>query len=46
MLLRAAKFLGVAPWELAERPALWTALALAAESAEADAEAQRRKKRK
>lgn len=45
MLLRAAKYLGVPPWELAERPALWQAWALAAEGAEADATEQRRKRK-
>lgn len=35
--LRAAKYLGVAPWDLAERPVWWQEIALAAEAAEADA---------
>jgi hypothetical protein len=42
-LLRAAKYLGVAPWDLAERPAHWMHLALAAESAELGASEQRAK---
>lgn len=33
-LLRAARYLGVPPWELAERPVGWQQVALAAEGAE------------
>jgi len=33
-LIRAARYLGVAPWALLERGAMWTSLALAAERAE------------
>jgi hypothetical protein len=33
-LLRAARYLGVAPWDLAERPAVWMFRALVAERAE------------
>jgi hypothetical protein len=36
--IRAARALGVAPWDLAERPAIWQEWGLAAESAEAKAE--------
>jgi hypothetical protein len=42
-LIRAAKYLGVAPWDLAERPAHWMHLALAAEGAELGASEQRAK---
>lgn len=38
--LRAAKYLGVPPWDLLEKPKAWVALALDAESAEAYAEEQ------
>lgn len=31
VLIRAAKYLGVAPWELAEKPIAWMNWALAAE---------------
>ena len=37
-LVRAAKYLGVAPWELAERPSWWQEVALVAEAAEAEAQ--------
>lgn len=33
-LLRAARYLGVAPWVLAAQPAVWVSWALAAEGAE------------
>lgn len=33
-LLRAARYLGVAPWELAAQPVIWARWAWAAESAE------------
>jgi hypothetical protein len=33
-LLRAARYLGVPPWELAKRPMGWTQMALTAEKAE------------
>lgn len=36
-LLRAAKYLGVAPWDLANQPILWQQVALVAEAAEAEA---------
>jgi hypothetical protein len=39
-LLRAAKYLGVAPWELAERPVYWEQMAHVAENAEAGAREQ------
>lgn len=39
-LVRASKYLGVAPWELSERPVYWREIALAAENAEASIEAQ------
>jgi hypothetical protein len=44
LLIRAAKYLGVAPWELAGRPAIWRDWALAAESAESAAEVERSKR--
>lgn len=34
VLLRAARYLGVAPWALAEQPVTWREFALAAERAE------------
>ena len=34
-LLQAARYLRVAPWDLAEKPIWWTRIALAAMSAEA-----------
>lgn len=37
LLLRAARYLGVAPWELADQPVVWARWAWAAESAEATA---------
>jgi hypothetical protein len=41
--MRAAKYLGVAPWDLLQQPAIWLVWALRAERAEADAaEDQRR----
>ena len=44
-LLRAARYLGVAPWDLAQQPVVWTHWALAAESSEALAQ-QNQAKRK
>lgn len=41
-LVRAARYYGVAPWELADRSVYWQELALMAESAEAEAEQSRR----
>ncbi len=40
LLIRAARYLGVAPWDLAERSVVWRDWALIAESAEAEAEAE------
>lgn len=37
-LLRAARYLGVAPWELMERPAIWMDWALIAEAATNEAQ--------
>jgi hypothetical protein len=45
-LLRAAKYLGVPPWELLQQPACWYDWALLAESAEVDAQDARRKQTK
>ena len=42
--IRAARYLGVAPWELSEQPVFWRAAALAAESAENDAREQLNRK--
>ena len=33
-LIRAARYLGVAPWELLNQPRVWTEWALTAEAAE------------
>lgn len=38
-LIRAAKYLGVAPWDLAERPLTWVNMAEHAQDAEAHARA-------
>ena len=38
-LIRAARYLGVAPWELLEQQSAWMEYALMAESAEREAEA-------
>lgn len=38
-LVRAARYLGVAPWELLEQPSAWMDFALIAESAENEAQA-------
>jgi len=40
LLIRAARYLGVAPWDLARQPVVWRDWALIAESAEAEAEAE------
>lgn len=45
-VLRAAKYLGVAPWQLLEQPVIWMDWALAAESAEIDAQNQLMQKAK
>lgn len=44
-LLKAAKYLGVAPWDLAKQPMWWTEIALAARGAEAYASAQQAKRK-
>lgn len=41
LLLRAARYLGVPPWELAEQSTVWQNYALVMESAEAKADAFR-----
>lgn len=41
--LKAAKYLGVPPWDLLERPVWWQEVALAAEAAEHAAETHRGK---
>lgn len=43
-LIRAAIYLGVAPWDLAERPLTWVHMAEAAQDAEAHARAIHEKK--
>ena len=43
LVVRAARYLGVEPWELAKRPMIWTNWALAAENAENKAEHERNK---
>jgi len=40
MLIRAAKYLGVPPWELLDRPVAWREFAIAAENAEMKAQAK------
>jgi hypothetical protein len=40
VLIRAAKYLGVAPWDLLNQPGIWTSWAITAQNAEADAEAE------
>jgi hypothetical protein len=43
--IQAAKYLGVPPWDLADRPMAWQEWAVAARNAEAAAEADNRKQR-
>ena len=43
-MIRAARYLGVAPWELSRQPVTWRDWALTAESAENQAEAERLKR--
>lgn len=42
-LLKAAVYLKVPPWELAERPIHWVTMAEAAQASEAEAQAIRKK---
>lgn len=42
-VVKAAKYLGVPPWELAQQPMAWVRMAEESQSAEAHAEAVRRK---
>ncbi len=44
-LFRAARYLGVPPWELAQQPVWWMRLALTFEAAEAGAERDKEKSR-
>ena len=44
MLLRAARYLGVAPWDLAAQPAHWFQWALQAERAEVEARTKKAKR--
>ena len=44
--IKAAKYLGVPPWELSGKPVAWQAMAEAAMEAEAHADQQRNKRRK
>jgi hypothetical protein len=43
-LIKAARYLGVAPWELADQPQVWMAWALTAEAAEIGAQAEIQKR--
>ncbi len=43
-MVRAAKYLGVPPWELLDRPIAWREFALAAENAESKAQAKMQEK--
>lgn len=43
ILIRAARYLGVAPWEMMDQPKVWIEWALAAESAENHAMQQQQK---
>jgi hypothetical protein len=43
-LIRAAKYLGVRPWELAEQCVYWREIAIIFESAEINAEIERAKR--
>lgn len=45
-LIRAAKYLGVAPWDLASQPHTWVNMAEAAQDAEAHAEAMHEQRRR
>jgi hypothetical protein len=38
VFIRAARYLGVAPWELLEQPYAWTIWAITAEGAEGEAQ--------
>lgn len=40
-LIKASRYLGVAPWDLAQKPVWWVHVALAAQSAEAYASKQK-----
>lgn len=44
-LIQAARYLKVAPWDLAEKPAWWVHTALAAQAAEGEAQKQRNKRK-
>lgn len=44
-LIRAARYLGVAPWELLDQSSLWLRWALTAETAENEAQAELAKQR-
>lgn len=45
-LIQAAKYLGVAPWDLLERPQAWQGLAVSAMKSEAYAEKQKEEQEK
>lgn len=45
LVIRAARYLGTAPWELLEQPFFWLHAALEAEGAEGKAEAWRSRRR-
>jgi hypothetical protein len=42
-LIRAARYLGVAPWDLMEQPLYWSEWAITAEAAENEAQEEIRK---
>lgn len=44
-LVKAARYLGVAPWDLARKPLWWTHVALASQGAEAHAAQKTRDRR-
>jgi hypothetical protein len=44
LLIRASRYLGVAAWDLLEKSAMWTELALAAQRAETNAQYQLRQR--
>lgn len=44
--IRAAKYLGVAPWELMDQPVVWESWARVSENAEAEANRQRQEAQK
>ncbi len=43
-LVQAARYLGVAPWDLAEQPSYWVQIAQVCEGGELDARAEQQKR--